>query len=64
MILPCRHGERITGQVQPAVDLLSNLDVLHPDVLFGITFGQKTIRVDLYFGQLLRASVGHSSPHQ
>ena len=33
MILPCRHEERITGQVQPAVDLLSNLDVLHPDVL-------------------------------
>ncbi len=33
MILPCKHKERVTRQVQPAIDLLSNMDVLHPDVL-------------------------------
>ncbi len=33
MILPCTHEERITRQVQPTVDLLNNMDVLHPDVL-------------------------------
>ncbi len=33
MILPCKHEERVTGQVQPAIDLLSNMDVLHADVL-------------------------------
>ena len=33
MTLPCRHEERITKQVQPTINLLTNLDVLHPDVL-------------------------------
>ena len=33
MILPCKHEERVTGQVQPTIDLLANMDVLHPDVL-------------------------------
>lgn len=33
MALPCRHEERITRQVQPTINLLTNLDVLHPDVL-------------------------------
>jgi len=33
LILPCKHEERITGQVQPTVDLLTHLDVLHPDIL-------------------------------
>lgn len=33
MILPCKHEERITEQVQPTVDLLTNFDVLHPDIL-------------------------------
>lgn len=33
MILPCKHEDRITRQVQPTVDLLTNIDVLHPDIL-------------------------------
>lgn len=33
MILPCQHEERVTKQVQPTIDLLSNMDVLHPEVL-------------------------------
>lgn len=33
MILPCKHEHRITQQVQPTVDLLTNIDVLHPDIL-------------------------------
>ena len=33
MILPCHHEERVVCQVQPAIDLLSNLDALHPEVL-------------------------------
>lgn len=32
-MLPCQHEERITTQVQPTIDLLSNLDTLHPNVL-------------------------------
>ncbi len=33
MILPCKHEKRVTDQVQPAIDLLTDMDVLHPDVL-------------------------------
>ena len=33
MILPCKHEARVTAQVQPAINLLKNLDELHPDVL-------------------------------
>jgi hypothetical protein len=32
-MLPCKHEDRITKQVQPTIDLLSNMDKLHPDVL-------------------------------
>lgn len=33
MILPCKHEERVTQQVRPMIDLLTGMDVLHPDVL-------------------------------
>lgn len=33
MPLPCRHEKRITDQVQPTIDLLTNMDVWHPDIL-------------------------------
>lgn len=33
MVLPCKHEERVTKQVQPTIDLLTDMDVLHPDVL-------------------------------
>jgi hypothetical protein len=32
-MLPCKHEERVTKQVQPTIELLSNMDELHPDVL-------------------------------
>jgi len=32
-ILPCRNEKRVTKQVQPTIDLLTQLDELHPDVL-------------------------------
>jgi hypothetical protein len=31
--LPCHHQEQVVAEVQPTIDLLTNLDVLHPDVL-------------------------------
>jgi hypothetical protein len=33
MPLPCSHQKRVTDQVQPTVELLTELDMLHPDVL-------------------------------
>jgi hypothetical protein len=31
--LPCKHPDQIVSQVKPTIDLLSNLDTWHPDVL-------------------------------
>jgi hypothetical protein len=33
MTLPCHHEERVTNQVEPAIQLLTQMDTLHPDVL-------------------------------
>jgi len=33
LVLPCRYEQRVTSQVQPTVELLTNLDEWHPDVL-------------------------------
>jgi hypothetical protein len=33
MVLPCKHEERVARQVKPTIELLTNLDELHPDVL-------------------------------
>ncbi|MCD6553950.1 MAG: hypothetical protein J7M16_08065 [Anaerolineae bacterium] len=33
LILPCKHEEQVTKQVQPTIDLLTNMDEWHPDVL-------------------------------
>ena len=33
MILPCKHERAVTSQVEPAIDLLSNMDRHHPDIL-------------------------------
>lgn len=53
MTLPCKHEERVTQQVQPAIDLLTNLDMLHPDVLL-----QHAIQpVDYKSGLVFRSAV-------
>jgi hypothetical protein len=33
MVLPCKHEERVTKQVQPTIELLTDMDKLHPDIL-------------------------------
>ena len=33
LALPCKHLDEVVEEVQPTIDLLTNLDVLHPDVL-------------------------------
>lgn len=33
MTLPCKHEKGVTDQVQPTIDLLTNLDEMHPEVL-------------------------------
>jgi len=48
VILPCKHEERVTKQVGPTINLLSNLDTLHPDVL-----KQHRIQPDDYKGGLV-----------
>lgn len=53
MPLPCSHQKRVTDQVQPTIELLTNLDVLHPDVLL-----QHSIEpVDYKDGLVFRSAV-------
>lgn len=53
LILPCRHGDKIVRQVEPTVDLLTNMHVLHPDVL-----RQHSIRpADYKSGLVFRSAV-------
>ena len=53
--LPCIHASRITAQVQPTVNLLTNLDELHPEVL-----QQHAIHPPDYKGSLVfRSAVEH-----
>jgi len=33
MVLPCKHREKLVEQVEPTIDLLSNMDDYHPEVL-------------------------------
>jgi len=53
LILPCKHESRVTEQVRPTIDLLSNMDVLHPDVLL-----QHAIQpVDYKSGLVFRSAI-------
>ena len=53
MILPCKHEERLTKQVQPTIDLLTHMDELHPDVLL-----QHEIQpVDYHKGLVFRSAI-------
>ena len=31
--LPCKHRSQVIDQVQPTINLLTNMDVMHPDIL-------------------------------
>ncbi len=47
--LPCKHEERVTRQVRPTIDLLSNMDVLHPEVLRQHTIEPEDYKKGLVF---------------
>lgn len=55
MPLPCSQRKHIIDQVQPTIDLLTNLDVLHPDVLL-----QHSIQPTDYKGGLVFRSAVES----
>lgn len=55
MVLPCRHDDRIVDQVQPTINLLTNMDVLHPDILL-----QHSIQPADYRGSLVFRSAVES----
>lgn len=48
-MLPCKHEERVISQVEPTINLLSNMDVLHPDVLLQHTIQPKDYKHGLVF---------------
>lgn len=53
--LPCKHEKRVTAQVQPTINLLTNMDELHPDVLL-----QHRIQPSDYRGSLVFRSAVES----
>lgn len=53
MALPCIHHKRVTEQVQPTIDLLTNLDQWHPDVLRE----HKIEPIDYHSGLVFRSAV-------
>lgn len=53
--LPCRHDSHITDQVQPTIELLGNMDELHPEVLL-----QHAIQPADYKGSLVFRSAVES----
>jgi hypothetical protein len=55
LVLPCRNEERVVRQVRPTIDLLTDLDVLHPDVLL-----QHSIEPAGYKGSLVFRSAVES----
>lgn len=52
-ILPCYNEERVTKQVKPAIELLTKMDELHPDVLL-----QHSIQpIDYHKGLVFRSAI-------
>jgi len=59
MPLPCRHEKRVTGQVEPTVELLTDLDVLHPDVLRQHSIEPSDYKEGLVFRSAVESIRGH-----
>lgn len=55
MPLPCSHQKSVTNQVQPTIELLTNLDELHPEILL-----QHSIKPAEYKGGLVFRSAVES----
>ena len=49
MVLPCRHNPRVVEQVQPTINLLTNLDTLHPNVLLQHSIQPEDYKAGLVF---------------
>jgi len=58
LLLPCKHQERVVEQVQPAIDLLTNMDVLHPDVLLQHSIQPPDYRGGLVFRSAIESIRG------
>lgn len=58
MVLPCKHQKGITDQVQPAIDLLTNMDVLHPDILLQHSIQPTDYRNGLVFRSAIESIRG------
>ena len=58
MILPCKHEDRITQQVQPTVDLLTNIDVFHPDILLQHSIQPEDYKKGLVFRSAIESIRG------
>jgi hypothetical protein len=53
MVLPCKHYNQVTNQVQPTVNLLINLDEQHPDILIEHEINP----IDYHSGLVFRSAI-------
>jgi hypothetical protein len=58
LVLPCKHAEKVTKQVQPTIELLSNMDTLHPDVLRQHTIQPEDYKKGLVFRSAIESIRG------
>lgn len=60
MVLPCRNNPRIVSQIEPAINLLTNMDVLHPDVLLQHAIQPEDYKAGLVFRSAVESRMSHS----
>ena len=59
-MLPCWHEKRVVDQVQPTINLLSNMDVLHPDILLEHAIEPSDYKGSLVFRSAVESIVANS----
>jgi len=58
LALPCKHLEEVVEEVQPTIELLTNLDSLHPDVLLSHQIQPADYREGLVFRSAIESIRG------
>lgn len=58
LVLPCRHNPHVVEQVKPTINLLANLDTLHPDVLLQHSIQPADYKAGLVFRSAIESIRG------
>ena len=58
MVLPCKHKQAVVSQVEPAIQLLTNLDTIHPDILIQHAINPEDYKSGLVFRSAIESIRG------